>query len=152
MTVRNCDRCRKERLIYAKGICKSCYQQEVNKRNPNYKKNTEKWRNKNKKYFREYQRMKKLGKAGSGNKGKSHNQRSASSPDKIEKAVLKEVGEFVFDNKNDWDFECVKKAIRLTIAKTRAECDKEIIEVLRERGFILDVGDLNAIKERLEGD
>ena len=45
-----------EQQIYAKGLCHSCYQQEINEKNPNYKRNQERWRKQNKKYFRDYYR------------------------------------------------------------------------------------------------
>ena len=51
-----CKRCKRERRIYVKGLCNSCYQQDVNKRNPNYKQNLKNYQKKNLKYWRDYMR------------------------------------------------------------------------------------------------
>jgi hypothetical protein len=51
-----CKRYKRERKIYAKELCISCYQYNVNKKNSNYKNNLKRYQKKNLKYWREYMR------------------------------------------------------------------------------------------------
>lgn len=53
---KSCRRCKKKRFIKGKGLCKPCYSQRINKKNPNFKENVKRWRDKNLKYFRDYYR------------------------------------------------------------------------------------------------
>ena len=55
-----CEKCKKERLIYTPKqkvkLCFPCYQQDINKKNPNFEKNVKKYQKKNLKYWRDYMR------------------------------------------------------------------------------------------------
>lgn len=47
MVVGECTRCHRENLIYAKGICMSCYQSKRQLGNPKSKESQKRWRKKN---------------------------------------------------------------------------------------------------------
>jgi len=55
-----CKRCERKSLIYAKGLCFSCYVILRNKKNPEKdRRRVRKWRKKNRHYWRNYQRRKR---------------------------------------------------------------------------------------------
>ncbi len=58
--IKVCEKCKRESLIHAKGLCGSCYSYKVSKSNPNTKSNKKRWQQNNLKYFRDYMR-KRLG-------------------------------------------------------------------------------------------